>query len=73
MAEWLLVLVIATLISEITYTVVDFDNVADCTKAMALVGKEGSIDEPKRCCGLFRKRKGKRNDRRYVLTVIGNL
>ena len=34
MAEWLLVLVIATLPGD-TYTVADFDNVADCTKAMA--------------------------------------
>ena len=48
MAEWLLVLVIATA-SEIikAHTVADFDNVADCTKAMVTVGKEGpGIDEP---------------------------
>lgn len=48
MAEWLLVLVIATASGDIkAHTVANFDNVADCTKAMVTVGKEGpGIDEP---------------------------
>ena len=48
MAEWLLVLVIATASGDIkAHTVADFDNVADCTKAMVTVGKEGpGIGEP---------------------------
>ena len=48
MTEWLLVLVIATASGDIkAHTVADFDNVADCTKAMVTVGKEGpGIDEP---------------------------
>ena len=48
MAEWLLVLVIATASGDIkAHTVADFDNVADCTKAMVVVGKETpALNEP---------------------------
>ncbi len=48
MAEWLLVIVMATSTGDITaHKVADFDNVTDCTKAMVVVGKETpALNEP---------------------------
>jgi len=48
MAEWLLVLVMATSTGNVTaHKVADFTSVKDCTDAMITVGKEGpAIDEP---------------------------
>lgn len=48
MAEWLLVIVMATASGDIkAHTVADFNSVAECTEAMVIVGKEApAIDEP---------------------------
>ena len=48
MAEWLLVLVLATSTGDIkAHTVANFNTVAECTDAMVTVGKEGpAIHEP---------------------------
>ena len=48
MAEWLLVIVMATSTGNVTaHKVADFNSVADCTEAMVTVGKEApAIDEP---------------------------